>query len=106
MRECLDHERPKDLTMPASMRTDIHPPPLHSDLTVNGLSAVADEVWAVGMDGFPRPALIAHTAAGEPWQLISYPSSEVDHTQLFAVHATSSSDMWAVGRDLLPSSDT
>jgi hypothetical protein len=72
---------------------------------VYGLSAVGGEVWGVGLSRFPGPALIAHTAGGEPWQLISYPSSEAEHTQLFAVHATTGGDVWAVGRDLL-SSDT
>src|SRR6516225_3682109 len=76
--------RPKDLTMSASGRTEVHPPSLHSEFTVYGLSAVAGEVWAVGLSHFPDPALIAHTAGGEPWQLISYPSSEAKHTQLYA----------------------
>ena len=70
--------------MPASGRTDVHPLSLHSELTVYGLSAVASEVWAVGLSHFPGPALIAHTAGGAPWQLISYPSSEAEHTQLYA----------------------
>jgi len=52
--------------MPASGRIDVHPPPLHSELTVNDLSAVGDEVWAVGSLSAPGPALIAHTAGGEP----------------------------------------
>jgi hypothetical protein len=72
---------------------------------VYGLSAVGGEVWGVGLRRFPGPALIAHTVGGEPWQLISYPSSAAEHTQLFAVHATTGGDVWAVGRDLL-SSDT
>jgi hypothetical protein len=57
--------------MPASERLDGHPPPLHSELSVNDLSAVGDEAWAVGMQGAPAPALIAHTTGGELWQLVS-----------------------------------
>ena len=92
--------------MTASRRTDIHPPPLHSELTVADLSAVGDEVWAVGMNGFPGPALIAHTVSGLPWQLTSYSSSsEAVYTHLSGVHATTSDDVWAVGYDHLPSAD-
>jgi hypothetical protein len=84
-------------------RTDLHPLPLHSELTVNDLSAVGDELWAVGQDRFPGPALIAHTAGGQPWQLVSYSSSsEVHHTTLRGVHATTSGDVWAVGSVGLP----
>jgi hypothetical protein len=95
------------MTMPASGQIDVHPPPLHSELTVADLSAVGDEVWAVGMRGAPAPARIAHTAGGEPWQLVSYSSSsEAEHTQLSGVHATASDDVWAVGHEGLPLSDT
>jgi hypothetical protein len=45
--------------MPASGRLDVHPPPLHGELSVSNLSAVGDEVWAVGMRGAPAPAIIA-----------------------------------------------
>ena len=77
--------------MPASGRLDAHPPPLHSELTVGDLSAVGDEVWAVGRAGAPGPALIAHTSGGGPWQLVSYSSSsKAEHTQLSGVHATAS----------------
>jgi hypothetical protein len=62
------NRRSKDLTMPASGGTDVRPPPLHSELTVYDLSAAGDEVWAVGRASFPGPALIAHTAGGQPWQ--------------------------------------
>jgi hypothetical protein len=93
--------------MPAPGHPDVHPPPLHSELSVIDLSAVAGEVWAVGRRGAPGPALIAHTANGRPWQLASYPSSsEADHTQLSGVHATASSDLWAVGREGLLFSGT
>jgi hypothetical protein len=89
--------------MPDSAYTDVHPPPLRSELTVYDLSAVADEVWAVGRDRFPGPALIAHTAGGAPWQLISYSgSSEPVYTDLSGVHATTSGDVWAVGSDRVP----
>jgi hypothetical protein len=89
------------MTMPG--RTDLHPPPLHSELTVNDLSTVGDEVWAVGLDRFPGPALIAHTSGGEPWQLVSHSSSsKAEFTQLSGVHATASDDVWAVGSDGLP----
>ena len=89
--------------MPASGRIDTHPPPLHGELTVVSLSAVGDEVWAVGFRTVPGPALIAHTAAGQPWQLISYSSSsQVHHTSLRGVHATASGDVWAVGSVGLP----
>lgn len=89
--------------MPASGRIDFHLPPLHSELSVYDLSAVGDELWAVGRKSFPGPALIAHTAGGEPWQLIPYSSSsEPAHTQLFGVHAITSGDVWAVGSDRVP----
>jgi hypothetical protein len=95
------------MTMPASGGTDAHPPPLHSQLSVEDLSAVGDEVWAVGRLGAPGPALIAHTAGGEPWQLSSYSSSsEAVHTELSGVHATAGGDVWAVGYAGLPFSDT
>jgi hypothetical protein len=91
------------MTMPASGRIDVHPPPLRSELSVTDLSAVGDEVWAVGMGGAPAPARIGHTAGGEPWQLVSYSSSsEAVHTQLADVHATASGDVWAVGQDQDP----
>lgn len=93
--------------MPASGRLDVHPPPLHSQLSVGDLSAVAGEVWAVGRLSAPGPALIAHTAGGEPWQLISYSSSsDAVHTQLSGVHATAGDDVWAVGYDGLLFSST
>jgi hypothetical protein len=95
------------MTMPASGRLDVHPPPLHSQLSVGDLSAVAGEVWAVGRLSAPGPALIAHTAGGEPWQLISYSSSsDAVHTQLSGVHATAGDDVWAVGYDGLLFSST
>jgi hypothetical protein len=34
----------KDMMMPASGRLDVHGPPLHSELSVNDLSAMGDEV--------------------------------------------------------------
>ena len=84
--------------MSASGRLDVHPPPLHSEISVSNLSAVDDEVWAVGMRGAPAPAFIAHSTGSEPWQLGSYSSSsEAVHTQLAGVHATASGDVWAVG---------
>jgi hypothetical protein len=93
--------------MPASGRLDAHPPPLHSEFSVNDLSAVGDEVWAVGMHGDPAPALIAHTTGGAPWQLGSYSSSsKAVHTQLAGVHATASGDVWAVGWEGLFHSNT
>ena len=93
--------------MPTSGRLDIHPPPLHSELSVHDLSAVGDEVWAVGMHGAPAPALIAHTTGGEAWQLDSYSSSsKAVHTQLAGVHATASGDVWAVGWEGLLHSNT
>ncbi len=89
--------------MPALGRTDVHPPPLHSELTVQSVSAVADEVWAVGKAAFPGPALIAHSAAGQPWQLTPYSSSSgATLTQLGGVHAISNADVWAVGSDGIP----
>jgi hypothetical protein len=91
------------MTMPASGRLDVHPPPLHSELSVGDRSAVGDEVWAVGMHGAPAPAVIAHTTGGKPWQLISYSSSsDAHHTTLRGVHATTSGDVWAVGSVGLP----
>jgi hypothetical protein len=88
----------KGLTLPASGRLDVHPPSLHNELSVADLSAVGDEVWAVGMNGAPAPALIAHTADGAPWQVVSYSSSSTAvHTQIAGVHATASDDVWAVG---------
>jgi hypothetical protein len=86
--------------MPASRRTDVQPPLLDSWPVVNDLSAVADEVWAVGRDRFPGPALIMHSAGGEPWQLTSYStSSEPVYTDLSGVHATTNGDVWAVGSE-------
>ena len=61
--------------MPDSGRTDVHPPPLRNELTVQDMTAIGDEVWAVGRAGFPGPTLIAHSAGGEPWQLTSYSTS-------------------------------
>jgi hypothetical protein len=95
------------MTMSASGRLDVHPPPLHSEISVSNLSAVDDEVWAVGMRGAPAPAFIAHSTGGEPWQLGSYSSSsEAVHTQLAGVHATASGDVWAVGWEGLFHSNT
>jgi hypothetical protein len=95
------------MTMPASGRTDAHPPPLHGELTVTDLSAVGDEVWAVGMQGAPAPARIGHSSGGEPWQLLSYSSSSAAvHTQLSGVHATAGDDVWAVGHEGLSTSST
>jgi hypothetical protein len=89
--------------MPASRRTDVTPPLLSIWFTVFSLSAVGDEVWAVGRERFPGPALIMHTAGGEPWQLTSYStSSDPMYTQLTGVHATTSGDVWAVGSDRVP----
>ena len=83
--------------MPAPRRRGIHPPPLHGELSVNDLSAVGDEIWAVGMRGAPAPALIAHTTAGVPWQLVSYSgSSTAVHTQLAGIAAVGDG-VWAVG---------
>jgi hypothetical protein len=76
---------------------------LYIDLTVTGLSAVADEVWAVGYERWPGPALIWHSVGGEPWQRTSYSgSSEPVYTQLSAVHAATSGEVWAVGSDRVP----
>jgi hypothetical protein len=94
----------KDLIMPDSVRPGIHPPPLRSELTVQDMSAVGDEVWAVGRAGFPGPALIAHSAGGAPWQLPSYStSSEARFTDLAGVYAISGADVWGVGSDEAPS---
>ena len=93
--------------MPASGRLDDHPPPLHSELSVNDLSIVGNEVWAVGMHGVPAPALTAHTTGGDPWQLVSYPSTGTAvHIQLAGVHAIASGDVWAVGWEGLLHSNT
>jgi hypothetical protein len=82
------------MTVPASGRLDVHPPPFHSELSVNDRSAVGDEVWAVGMHGAPAPALIAHSTGDQPWQLVSHSSSsKAVHTQLAGVHATASGDV-------------
>jgi hypothetical protein len=67
------------------------------------LSAVGDDVWAVGLDRFPGPSLIMHSAGGEPWQLMPYSSpGDPLYTQFSGVHATSSDDVWAVGSERLP----
>lgn len=86
--------------MPDSGPTDVHPPPLRNQLTVQDMTAAGDEVWAVGRATFPGPTLIAHSAGGEPWQLTSYSTSpEAMFTDLAGVHATSSADVWGVGSD-------
>ena len=93
--------------MPATGRLDVHPPPLHSELSVSSLSAVDDDVWAVGMCGAPAPALIAHSTDGQPWQVVSNSSSsKAVHTQLAGVHAAASGDVWAVGWEGLLLSNT
>lgn len=90
--------------MPDSGRTDVHPPPLRNELTVQDMTAVGDEVWAVGRATFPGPTLIAHSAGGKPWQLTSYSTSpEAKFTYLAGVHAISSADVWGVGSDEVPS---
>ena len=95
------------MTVPASGRLDVHPPPFHSELSVNDRSAVGDEVWAVGMHGAPAPALIAHSTGDQPWQLVSHSSSsKAVHTQLAGVYATASGDVWAVGWEGLFHSNT
>jgi hypothetical protein len=59
---------------------------------------VGDDVWAVGLDRFPGPSLIMHSAGGEPWQLTSYSSpGDPLFTSLSGVHATTSDDVWADG---------
>ena len=89
--------------MTASRRRDVQPPLLDNQFTVADLSAVGDDVWAVGLDRFPGPALIMHSAGGEPWQLTSYSSpGDPLFTQLSGVHATTSDDVWAVGSERVP----
>ena len=34
--------------MPDSGRIDVHPPPLRNELTVQDMTGIGDEVWAVG----------------------------------------------------------
>jgi hypothetical protein len=52
--------------MPAFGPSEVHPPPLYSELTVCDLSAVADEAWAVCRTSSPGLTLIAHTAGPTP----------------------------------------
>jgi hypothetical protein len=89
--------------MTASRRRKVQPPPLEDQFAVWNLSAVGDDVWAVGLDRFPGPALIMHSASGEPWQLMPYSSpGDPLYTQFSGVHATSSDDVWAVGSERVP----
>ncbi|GAA4408714.1 hypothetical protein GCM10023168_26490 [Fodinibacter luteus] len=84
--------------MPASASTDVRPPPLRSELSVNDLAAVGDDLFAVGMKGAPAPARVAHTKGGTPWLVVAYSSSDgAVHTQLAGVHAIAGDDVWAVG---------
>ncbi len=84
--------------MATSPPAHVAPPPLRGELSVNDLSHAGEEVWAVGMRGAPGPARIAHTKAGDPWEVAAYSSSSAAvHTQLAGVHAVAAGDVWAVG---------
>jgi hypothetical protein len=67
---------------------------------LSGVAAVsADDVWAVGSAGGQQPGgqtLIEHWN-GTNWQIVASPNPGAEFSQLAAVAAVSSNDIWAVG---------
>src|SRR5262249_31150190 len=76
-----------------------HPPPLYGNFSIYGLSALDQEIWAVGASG--GSPLIAHASPGQEWQTVSYVSDN-PFTYLTAVHSIAADDIWAVGGDANP----
>lgn len=58
--------------------------------------SAADDVWAVGGDGFDHDPVLCHFD-GVAWTSVELPTSEVDSKGLFKVFGVAPDDVWAVG---------
>lgn len=56
----------------------------------------ADDVWAVGGDGFDRPPVLCHWD-GAMWTNVELPELTLDAKALFKVFGLAADDVWAVG---------
>jgi hypothetical protein len=56
----------------------------------------ADDVWAVGGDGFDRPPVLCHYD-GVAWSNVELPALSIDAKALFKVFGAAADDVWAVG---------
>jgi hypothetical protein len=58
--------------------------------------SAADDVWAVGGDGFMRDPVLCHFD-GSTWAQVELPAITVDSKGLFKVFGVAADDVWAVG---------
>jgi len=58
--------------------------------------SAADDVWAVGGDGFDRPPVLCHFD-GIEWTNVELPELSLDAKALFKVFGVAADDVWAVG---------
>jgi len=58
--------------------------------------SAADDVWAVGGDGFMRDPVLCHYD-GSAWTMVELPATTVDSKGLFKVFGVAPGDVWAVG---------
>jgi hypothetical protein len=58
--------------------------------------SAADDVWAVGGDGFMRDPVLCHFD-GSAWTMVELPDITVDSKGLFKVFGVAADDVWAVG---------
>jgi hypothetical protein len=58
--------------------------------------SAADDIWAVGGDGFMRDPVLCHFD-GAAWTMVELPEITVDSKGLFKVFGVAADDVWAVG---------